>query len=390
MPGSNPSIRINKLEITNYRGIKHLKLDFPHPLMDYDHDIMVIGSKNGLGKTSILECCAILILLQNENKEQYFIDSRKIHSSINITDLLIHGGKDEATISGEIEYHNLPENPENTENTTIKISIRRDDTIQIQKTPFQYVQTRRVDDGIAEKSLSENSKSNSQMNLYLRNDDLNKEFYHFLNIICGTDQNPLIDENCLFFHSFRKVLEGKPQLGDMVSDDTPRSIRLRNQTSRISSFKLTILRMMMSQADLFESDSNIAEESKAMDVLDNLMRTYAGATFSKLRPSKDNSIDIRIRPINGEESYSFDGLSSGQKEIISTLFMIWNTTSKKTAVVLIDEPEMHLNAEWHRTFIHNLLKLAPKNQYIISTHSEEVMDSVKKENRILLVPGNDE
>ena len=54
------------------------------------------------------------------------------------------------------------------------------------------------------------------------------------------------------------------------------------------------------------------------------------------------------------------------------------------------DPEMHLNAEWHRTFIHNLLELIPKNQYIISTHSEEVMDTVNKENRILLLPGNDE
>ncbi len=392
MSGTEPSFRINSLEIHNYRGIKDLNLDFFHPRMAYDPDIMVIGSKNGLGKTSILECCAILMLLIKEEKGSYFIDRRKIHSSINIPDLLIHGGSDEARISGEIEYYSQSENPENAENIGITISINRDDTIHIQKTPFQYDLNRWTGGEISEKTSNNNLKSNVQLDLFLRNEGLNKEFYHFLNIISGADENPLITESCLFFHSFRKVMEGKPQLGDMVGDDTPRSVRIRNQPSRISSFKLTILRMMMGQADLFETESSTTEDTKAMKVLDNLMQTYAAATFSKLRPSKDNSIDIRIRPVHDVESdtYSFDGLSSGQKEIISTLFMIWNATYTTPSVVLIDEPEMHLNAEWHRTFIHNLLELVPKNQYIISTHSEEVMDTVNKENRILLLPGNDE
>jgi predicted ATP-dependent endonuclease of OLD family len=402
MSGTEPSFRINSLEIHNYRGIKELTLDFFHPRMAYDPDIMVIGSKNGLGKTSILECCAILMLLLDEEKGSYFIDRRKIHSSINIPDLLIRSGSDEARISGEIEYHSQRDNPEHAENIGITVSINRDETIHIQKTPFQYDLNRWTDGEISEKTSNKNLKSNVQMDLFLRNEGLNNEFYHFLNIISGTDENPLIIDTCLFFHSFRKVLEGKPQLGDMVGDDTPRTVRMRNQPSRISSFKLTVLRMMMGQADLFESGSSTPEDARAMDVLNTLMETYAGATFSKLRPSQDNSIDIRIKPVqydterdteretNEPETYSFDGLSSGQKEIISTLFTIWNATCTTPSVVLIDEPEMHLNAEWHRTFIKNLLELAPENQYIISTHSEEVMDSVATENRILLLPGNEE
>lgn len=384
-----PSVRINSIKIRNYRGIKDLTLDFLHPRMAYDPDIMAIGSKNGLGKTSILECCAILMLLLEEENEEYVIERRKIYSSINIPDLLIRGGSDEARISGEIEYHGEPENQEKPLIIKIKVSIKRDGTIQIQKTPFRYELNRWVDGRISEKLSPENQNRNINQDQFSRNDALNKDFYQFLNIICGADTNPLITDTCLFFHSFRKVMEGKPQLGDMVGDDIPRPLRIRSQTSPISSFKLTILRMMMRQADLFESESSTPEEAEAMDVLDTLMQTYAGATFSKLRPSKDNSIDIRIRPINESETYSFDGLSSGQKEIISTLFMIRNATYTTPAVVLIDEPEMHLNAEWHRTFIRKLLELAPKNQYIISTHSEEVMDSVNKENRILLLPGND-
>ena len=81
---------------------------------------------------------------------------------------------------------------------------------------------------------------------------------------------------------------------------------------------------------------------------------------------------------------TFDGLSSGQKEIISTLFLIWYHTKDKPSVVFIDEPELHLNAQWHRSLVNRLMKLAPNNQYIMATHSEDIMDSVEEDRRILL------
>ena len=53
-------------------------------------------------------------------------------------------------------------------------------------------------------------------------------------------------------------------------------------------------------------------------------------------------------------------------------------------MVFIDEPELHLNAQWHRGFVKNLIGLAPQNQYIIATHSEDIMDSVSEDRRALL------
>ena len=53
--------------------------------------------------------------------------------------------------------------------------------------------------------------------------------------------------------------------------------------------------------------------------------------------------------------------------------------------MLIDEQELHLNAQWHRSFVKNLVSLAPQNQYIMATHSEDVMDSVGEDRRVLLL-----
>ncbi len=152
----------------------------------------------------------------------------------------------------------------------------------------------------------------------------------------------------------------------------------------MSAFKLQILRSLMAQADLFEFREEI-ESNETIDALNKLLSTYAGGTISKLRPSPDNTVDFRVKPVGREESFTFDGLSSGQKEIISTLFLIWYHTRNRPSVVFIDEPELHLNAQWHRSFVNNLTDLAPPpNQYIIATHSEDVMDSVSKHRRALL------
>ncbi len=51
------------MNIENYKKLDHLEIDFPRPLMEGDLDIIVLGSKNGGGKTSVLECCSLLMLV---------------------------------------------------------------------------------------------------------------------------------------------------------------------------------------------------------------------------------------------------------------------------------------------------------------------------------------
>ncbi len=120
--------------------------------------------------------------------------------------------------------------------------------------------------------------------------------------------------------------------------------------------------------------------------LNGLIERYCGGCIENLRPMPDNKVDIRIQPKNGGDSFSFDGLSSGQKEMIATLFLIWRNSQEYPSIVLIDEPELHLNAEWHVDFVDQLRKLAPVNQYILATHSEEIFRSVEESSRAILAP----
>ncbi|MDR0611567.1 MAG: AAA family ATPase, partial [Planctomycetaceae bacterium] len=63
----NFSVKLRKLSIQNYKGIDSLELDFPPPDMPDDPDILIMGSENGLGKTSVLECCSLLLFALSQS-----------------------------------------------------------------------------------------------------------------------------------------------------------------------------------------------------------------------------------------------------------------------------------------------------------------------------------
>jgi AAA15 family ATPase/GTPase len=345
------SIKIRRIAIRNYKGIDELELDFPTPRMPDDPDIFVMGSRNGLGKTSIIECCSLLLLALTLREERFKLRDR--YSIVDVPDLLIKAGSHFAEIAGDIVL--------GEETVTVQIRIDRNGVIKI-----------------SGESLREKMLENERFDPESEADD-------FIKAICGFTPNPVVENTFLLFHSYRKVQEGNPELGMMVDRGrSPRRTFGPRSDFPMSAFKLRILRSLMGKADLFEFVED-QEPDEAIEKLNELMQFYAGGTLSKLRPSSDNTVDFRVKPLNGDGSFTFDGLSSGQKEIISTLFLIWYHTKNKPSVVFIDEPELHLNAQWHRSFIKKLVNLAPQNQYILATHSEDIMDSVIEDRRVLLL-----
>ncbi len=350
----NISIKLRKISIENYKGIDSFSMDFPVPKLPGDPDILIMGSENGLGKTSIIECCALLLMCLSIKEKTFELRDRYL--PIDVPDLLIRAGSNAAGITGDIVIDDKI--------IKIGISIDRDGVVKINK-------------NIPKSKSSETS---------LIDEDSDVE--ELLKVICGFSLNPVIENSFLLFHSYRKVQEGNPELGMMVSDTESRKMRrmlaYRRMEMPLSKFKILFLRSLMNRADLFEF-SEEKESKETIDKLNELVEFYAGGRISKLRPSPENTLDFRIKLGNASHSVTFDGLSSGQKEIISTLFLIWYQTKNKHSVVFIDEPELHLNAQWHRNFVNMLIKLAPENQYVFATHSEDIMDSVAENCRIILV-----
>ncbi len=349
---SNP-LFIKELTIKNFKGIDKLQIDFPTPILESDPNILVIGSKNGIGKTSILECISLsfLSLIHGRDFSQMRPAKNDYTSNlaIDIFDLFIRSSEENCEIQSIFSDHK--------KDFKSKITIYRSGKIEV------------------------NSDEPDIAKEYRRNFRVSSE--NILHSIFGLFPEPIILPNFMYFHSYRKIQEGNPEMGMMFDEYTDRFRRVRNSYMPISVFKLEILRSMMSRGGLFE---NIEDEDadSILEKLNDLMSSYAHGKIEKLRPSSNNTLEFRITPDKAGPSFSFDGLSSGQKEAISTLFLIWKYSTQLPSIVLIDEPEMHLNMEWHSKFSRDLFKLAPRNQYIIATHSEQIFESTDKSMRLML------
>jgi predicted ATP-binding protein involved in virulence len=94
---------------------------------------------------------------------------------------------------------------------------------------------------------------------------------------------------------------------------------------------------------------------------------------------------------NGQQ-ISLSKLSHGEK---MTIAMIGDIAKKLSSinlnnplngrgVVIIDEIEQHLHPAWQRTIIPNLRRTFPNIQFILTTHSPQVLSNVPRENVFVL------
>lgn len=93
----------------------------------------------------------------------------------------------------------------------------------------------------------------------------------------------------------------------------------------------------------------------------------------------DENKQLVFVDLNGQE-FGVEGLSGGEQQILSKVFPLF-TDSMKGHVILIDEPEDSLHPSWQTRLIPILRRCAQINdcQFILATHSPQIISSVRKE-----------
>lgn len=115
--------------------------------------------------------------------------------------------------------------------------------------------------------------------------------------------------------------------------------------------------------------------------------------ISILNGSLSHVSRINLKPIIkiGTKELSLDKLSSGNLyliqrfvNLVSQIYSICVTNNIPISqyksikgLLLIDEAENHLHPKWQKVFLNNILKIFPKLQLIVSTHSPFIVSSVK-------------
>jgi predicted ATP-binding protein involved in virulence len=167
---------------------------------------------------------------------------------------------------------------------------------------------------------------------------------------------------------------------------------------------------LMEFADWFFAQKNLAEENAPtaqnhLNALDIAVKRFLD-TCGNLRVQRDSS---RHQDKNGKVTQKFQAtflidksgvqldirqLSDGERGILALVLDLARRLSianphlddplQGSAVVLIDELDLHLHPQWQRTIVQKLTTTFPNCQFIATTHSPLIIGEVPPENIILI------
>lgn len=371
---------LESLFIKNIGAIESISLDEKELLLNNQNPkpIILLG-KNGTGKTTLLSIIVdSLYELSNKvfddilPKEGMGYKYFKIHSNSHIK-LGSNFGFSYVRYKNDNGFYEYLEKCGEVNSEIIKLS-----TSNI------------VSDRILE------SDSNKNINLFNNDEKLKDDFYN--NSYCYFPS----DRYEVPYWINDSVKSSKETFGDTkrFSNQLGRDIMVRKALDRIKSWILDVF--LDSRADIIFNDDGTVQTRNNLEAVKVLQKSVYNieSLLSKIL-QKDIRINLNFRVLgsrikiidavtNQDYIPSLDKLSAGQ----STLLSIFGTIIQYSddvdlnksiylkdieGIVIIDEIDLHLHIELQYTVLPSLMRLFPKVQFIITTHSPFFVSGLLKE-----------
>lgn len=145
----------------------------------------------------------------------------------------------------------------------------------------------------------------------------------------------------------------------------------------------------MNQVDLFNGKNDKNSQDKQLASVRMAITSLAG--FQNISVKRN---PLRMEVLKNDANLRVDQLSDGEK----CLFAMAGDLARRLAIanptlpnplegegiVLIDEIDLHLHPQWQKKIIPNLLQTFPNVQFIVSTHSPQVLGEVDHRSIFLL------
>ena len=312
---------VRSLQVRNFKGIAELGLAI-------DESLTLLAGVNGVGKTSAIEALLGAVTdvwswMAADDKEAWFRPSGD----------LVRYGVREGKITMELAF-------ENDLSTTFTL-------------PFQ---AKKLGDG----KYSENEVLRG---LY---DEIS-----LIPLVVSYDQNRIGE---LRSESFLSSSENNR---DAALNTTPRAL---------FDFKNWFFEKESDEAREAVERSNLEYTDPEVRAVQEVLKSIAGSSTVLRSRKPDGSMD-RMLFLKKEGGFDipFEALSGGEQayfllavDLARRLLLEFpgNTLAEAPGFVCIDEIELHLHPAWQRKILTSLIALFPRCQFVVSTHSPQVIGSV--------------
>lgn|GEM_PF-665377 len=194
------------------------------------------------------------------------------------------------------------------------------------------------------------------------------------------------------------VLKRKQEIKDALSKIGITDIRLSTEIDTFFNKLTSLFEQTQKSSDHFSIElltnkAQIERIAKIVDVIDEhksrIDRTFKPineflATINSFFIDSNKKLNVDTvgqlvveRPDG--KSCTIEGLSSGERQILVIFaHAFFNRHSEHSSVFIIDEPELSLHLRWQEQFAKTILEVSPKTQFIMATHSPEIVGTSKK------------
>jgi hypothetical protein len=159
--------------------------------------------------------------------------------------------------------------------------------------------------------------------------------------------------------------------------------------------RLRMVKQTLVDAKAFNSMTPGGDSGKFVEAMNRVNEVWqlfypdAGEAFTieAAGSSPEAGFDVFLnRP--GGNRIALDSLSSGQLEVFLLAASVISER-EPASIIFIDEPELHMDSQWHRLILRAMRRLRPRCQFIVATHSAEIYESIMSYQRYYIVPDGD-
>ncbi len=362
-------MKLKEIELTNVKCFKDYRLELVRPGTDEPLNVCVLIGPNGCGKSTIMEAIIYTLTTLDQEYGGRIFDEKAIKYKENwlSSELKMQLNADDKKIL------NIADDTLSLLGAKVQLKNSQSDAYQ----DFMvYPNGFEIDLCESENDEDKNKKE----------EQFQKNRAKYENILEQLINNKKMAP-VLYFDAFRYLPSSNPQgiNMDIMSNVRKDSLRSNvNEDNTISNKYFNVKQWLLNLDYLKLKEGNYYQRvyehvTRAVDML------FSPLKFSRI----ETNGNIIFVDDDSKEEIDIGMLSDGFKSlfsIIGAMIMRLSLLGEKEgmpfymneAIVLIDEIDCHIHPRWQRNIIPALKILFPNCQYIVSTHSPYILESVQE------------